>query len=246
MNTIRVYAIDPDANHDTCMNALADAGIYVVADLSAPIEGQSINRDDPNWNDDVYARYVGVIDALAGYSNTLGFFAGNEVSNQPNNTQAAPFVKAAVRDIKKYIADKDYRKIGVGYATDDNQYVRENIADFFNCGDEEGAIDFWGYNIYSWCGDSTYQTSGYKDRTEEFESFSVPSFFAEYGCNTEGTREFSEVAALYGRDMTKVFSGGIVYMYFQETNDYGMLSPACHQKYVTDISQVLSTLMATR
>ena len=221
MNAIRVYAIDPTANHDDCMNALAERGIYVIADLSAPVDGLAINRDSPDWDDELYARYASVIDALAPYSNTLGFFAGNEVSNAPNNTNAAPFVKAAVRDMKAYIAQQGYRTIGLGYATDDNQYVRENIVDFFNCGDPADAIDFWGYNIYSWCGDSSYQTSGYADRTEQFETFSVPSFFAEYGCNTEGTRTFSEVGALYGREMSRVFSGGIVYMYFQEANDYG-------------------------
>lgn len=51
-NTIRVYAINPDEDHDECMNALADAGIYVVADLSEP--GLSINRDNPEWNTPLY------------------------------------------------------------------------------------------------------------------------------------------------------------------------------------------------
>jgi hypothetical protein len=35
-------------------------------------------------------------------------------------------------------------------------------------------IGLWGYNIYSWCGESTYAKSGYKDRTEEFANYSVP------------------------------------------------------------------------
>lgn len=32
-NAIRVYHVDPDADHDGCMNALADAGIYLFVDL---------------------------------------------------------------------------------------------------------------------------------------------------------------------------------------------------------------------
>jgi hypothetical protein len=109
-NTIRVYALDPTANHTVCMQLLAEAGIYVIADLSQP--ALSIDRDSPSWNDNLYSRYTAVVDDMSQYNNTLGFFAGNEVSNQPNNTDASAFVKAAVRDTKAYIKAQNYRQIG--------------------------------------------------------------------------------------------------------------------------------------
>ncbi|KAL4866489.1 hypothetical protein BDV12DRAFT_199090 [Aspergillus spectabilis] len=222
-NTIRVYAIDPTKNHTACMSLLASAGIYVLADLSDPSE--SIDRDDPRWETALYDRYTSVIDALAGYDNTLGFFAGNEVSNTVSTTDASAFVKAAVRDMKSYISSKNYRSgLGVGYATNDDSAIRANMADYFNCAPEEAGIDFWGYNIYSWCGDSSYKASGYQDRTEEFANYSVPVFFAEYGCNDVSPRKFTEVEALFGEEMQGVWSGGVVYMYFQEANDYGLVS----------------------
>ncbi|KFY63894.1 hypothetical protein V496_03602 [Pseudogymnoascus sp. VKM F-4515 (FW-2607)] len=225
-NVIRTYAIDPTADHTACMKLLDDAGIYVISDLGQP--NLSINRETPEWNLDLYDRYTSVVDSLSKYSNVIGYFAGNEVTSNSSYTPASAFVKAAIRDTKAYIKKAGY-STPVGYAADDDAGTRARVAAYFNCGDAADTIDFWGYNIYSWCDPSTYVTSGYKNHTETFASYNVPVFFAEYGCNEgsasgDAPRVFNEVAALYGTDMSKVFSGGIVYEFFQETNDYGLVS----------------------
>lgn len=213
------------------MDLLAENEIYVLQDLSNP--SASIVRSDPTWTTTLYSDYAAVIDEMVAYNHTLGFFAGNEVSNAVSNTNASAYVKAAVRDMKAYIKTQNYREIGVGYATNDDAAIRTELAAYFDCAPEDATIDFWGYNIYSWCGDSSYEESGYADRTAEFKNYSVPAFFAEYGCNEVTPRLFTEVQAIYGKNMTEVWSGGIVYMYFQEANDYGnsvpQSSPSFHK-----------------
>jgi hypothetical protein len=227
-NVLRVYAIDPTKNHDDCMEQLASADIYVIADLGEP--SISIESNNPEWDVALYQRYTGVIDSLSKYKNVIGFFAGNENVSYGNQTAAAAFVKAAVRDCKGYIASQNYRKtLGVGYATADVP-TRNELAHYFACepGNQgnQTAIDFWGYNVYSWCGDSNYQASSYGERVEFFSDYPVPVFFAEYGCIETGDgpthRPFTEVAVLYG-NMTDVFSGGIVYEWFMGTNQYGLI-----------------------
>ena len=210
------------------MGLLEDAGIYVISDLGEP--RLSIETDDPQWNTDIFQRYKAVIDELATYDNVIGFFAGNEVTTNSSNTPASAYVKAAVRDTKAYIKDKGGAELYVGYAANDDADVRRDIAHYFNCGDDQSeAIDFWGYNIYQWCGESSLKTSGYDKQIDFFSNYSVPVFFAEYGCNegkdgAEG-RIFQETTAIYEEPMTDVFSGGIVYMYFQERNDFGESTP---------------------
>lgn len=223
-NVVRTYAINPDQSHDDCMNALADAGIYVISDLSAPEE--SIQSSDPSWNAELFTRYSQVVDTLAPYPNVIGFFAGNEVADAVNNTASMAYVKAAVRDMKTYIKDKNYRSsLAVGYATDDNQFVREQVSNYLVCDSADDSIDFFGYNIYEFCGDSSYASSGYKDRTEEFADYPVPAFFSEYGCiQPPKARTFDDVPILYGDKMNDVWSGGIVYMYFEVGNHYGLVS----------------------
>jgi hypothetical protein len=57
-----------------------------------------------------------------------------------------------------------------------------------------------------------------------FNDSSIPVFFSEYGCNlpADQPRLFNEVQALYGPDMIAL-SGGLVYEYSQEPDDYGLV-----------------------
>jgi hypothetical protein len=218
-NVVRVYAVDPNADHSGCMNLFGNAGIYVLADLSSP--DQSINRDSPSWDTGLYTYYTTVVDSLANYTNTLGFFAGNEVANSANTTGSSAFVKAAVRDMKSYISSKGYRSIPVGYSAADVVSIRVQLADYLNCGAQSDAIDFFGDNVYEWCGDSSYTESGYDDITAEFSNYSVPYFFSEYGCNTVQPRTFTNVPVMYGPKMDGFLTGGVVYEYFQGANNFG-------------------------
>lgn len=116
VNTIRVYSVDNSKNHDECMSALADAGIYLVLDVNTP--KYSINRDSPKASyNDVYLQYIfATVDKFAKYKNTLAFISGNEVVNDGPSSKTAPYVKAVTRDLRQYIRSQDLRKIPVGYS----------------------------------------------------------------------------------------------------------------------------------
>ena len=97
---------------------------------------------------------------------------------------------------------------------------------YMTCDNEDSPssqAEFFGLNSYSWCGDATYKSAGYDKLVEQFKDAAQPVFFSEYGCNEVQPRIFSEVQALYGKDMLPVMSGGLIYEYSQETSDYGVV-----------------------
>lgn len=214
--------MDPSLNHDECMKALESAGIYLLLDLTAP--KHSIIRNNPEYDINIWNNVRNTIDAFKGYPNTLGFFIGNEVTNDAKTTVASGFVKALLRDAKNYISSTTSRRIPVGYANNDDPEIRLQIQAYFNCGKDEERIDFFGINLYEWCGpDATYQTSGYTNRTREIASYSIPVFLSEFGCNLVSPRTFPEVRSIFGPDMMNDWSGGIVYEWSQEDNNYGLV-----------------------
>jgi hypothetical protein len=137
INTIRVYTVDNTANHDTCMNALADAGIYVALDVNTP--KYSLNRAKPavSYNAVYLQSLFATIDAFAKYSNTLAFFSGNEVINDDTTTNCAPYIKAVNRDLKQYRNNRGYRAIPIGYSAADVDQSRYEMANYMNCGTDD-------------------------------------------------------------------------------------------------------------
>ncbi|KAI1636996.1 glycolipid anchored surface protein [Biscogniauxia mediterranea] len=234
VNTVRVYSVDNSANHDECMQALNDAGIYLVLDVNNPL--YSINRDSPaeSYNDVYLQSVFATIDAFAKYDNTLAFFSGNEVINdKPASVQAAPYVKATTRDMRQYIGSRGYRKIPVGYSAADVSQNRMQTADYFNCGTDDERSDFFAFNDYSWCSPSSFTESGWDQKVKNFTGYGLPIFLSEWGCTTNG-RDFSELSALMSDEMTGVYSGGLVYEYSREGNDYGIVEVSGDSTDVTE------------
>ncbi|KAL8985641.1 MAG: hypothetical protein Q9205_000719 [Flavoplaca limonia] len=232
INTIRVYNLDPSLNHDLCASIFNAVGIYMLLDVNSPLPNESLNPEDlsSSYNSAYLNRVFGVAEAFKNFPNTLGFFSGNEVIQFPGSEGVAPpYIRAVTRDLKQYIAKHSSRNIPVGYSAAD---VRDFLADTFaymSCAidgssSDETRIDFFGLNSYSWCGgDATFQTAGYDILVQMFGNTTIPVFFSEYGCNEVKPRVFDEVQAVYGPEMTRVMSGGIIYEYVQEANEYGLV-----------------------
>ncbi|KAL3428078.1 1,3-beta-glucanosyltransferase [Phlyctema vagabunda] len=222
-NSIRVYHVNPWVDHTACMKVFADAGIYIWLDLDT--FNTTITQDAPKWTSEQFVAFTEVMDAFQHFDNLGGFWIGNEVINSAAGSGAAPFVKAAVADMKAYIVAKEYRSIPIGYSAADIAELRPSLQNYLACGDSyEESIDFFGLNSYEWCGSATYATSGYTALQEMSEGYSVPIFFSETGCNVGGDRTFGDQAAIFGPDMIDTWSGSIIYEWVQEANDYGLVT----------------------
>jgi len=231
VNTIRVYNVNPDLNHDKCASIFNAAGMYMVLDVNSPLVGESLTSWHP-W-ESYYAAYLNrtfaVVEAFKNYPNTLAFFSGNEVlNNEETGATVPPYARAVTRDLKNYIKKHSDRPIPVGYSAADVRSILFDTYNYFQCslkGDtgDMSMGDIFALNSYSWCGDSSFKEASYDQLVSGFTGNSVPIFFSEFGCNTPSPRVFTEVGTIYGSQMDTVFSGGVVYEYTQEANNYGLV-----------------------
>ncbi|KAI0440956.1 glycolipid anchored surface protein [Xylaria telfairii] len=230
INTIRVYNLDPDLNHDECASIFNAAGMYMLIDVNSPLVGESLVSFEP-WTS-YYEAYVNrtfaVVENFKNYPNLLAFFSGNEVIDSvKTGADVPPYIRAVTRDLKNYIKNHADRAIPVGYSAADVRDVLEDSWNYFQCsidGDEGdmSRADIFALNSYSWCGNSNFHESSYDQLVALFQTTSVPVFYSEFGCNTPSPRVFTEIGSIYGPNMTGVFSGGVVYEFAQEENNYGL------------------------
>ena len=91
------------------------------------------------------------------------------------------------------------------------------------------------FSCSEWCGNSTYEAS-YASTNDEFAQYNVVAYFSEFGCLTSGPRVWTEVAALFGSEMTPVWSGGLAFSYFPAESaqgQFGMVTISANGSSVT-------------
>jgi len=239
VNVIRVYSVNSSLNHDSCMSLFSQAGIYTIIDLALPLNG-SIDRLSPTWSTNLLDQYIATINTFEKYDNVLAYNVGNEVIIQ-NTTNVSPYVKAAARDTKAYLLSQNSSAL-VGYAAiDGTPDFIVPLAEFLSCDPSNAnsgatSIDLYGLNNYEWCGNSTFEASGYAATTNEFSQYNVVAYFSEFGCITSPPRLWTEVVALFGSDMTPVFSGGLAFSYFPAESaqgQFGMVTISADGSTVT-------------
>ena len=222
-NTIRVYHVDPTQNHDACMSAFAAQGIYLFVDLDT--FDTAFDQGNPYWNQTQLSAFTAVLDTFQSYPNLAGVFVANEALTFLNGSDTAPFIKAAVRDVKAYRQQKNYRNIPVGYSGADIPSLRPMLQDYLACGsDPAQAADFFSLNVYEWCGSSSFGGSGYNQLVANASGLQIPIFISETGCHVPEPRLFDDQDSIFGSDMDSSWSGAIIYEWIQEANDYGLIS----------------------
>ncbi|KAF2109351.1 Glucanosyltransferase-domain-containing protein [Lophiotrema nucula] len=221
-NVVYFFNQDPSRDHSACMNAFADAGIYVITFLEGLERGWYF--ETITWNVAMLDQFKKVVDNMAQYTNTLGFYLSRSLAT-PYTGQYDPLMKAAVRDIKNYIRDKNYRQIPVGYfASNANVTSLGYQKDFMACTDDvQTHPDFIGITLVSNQTTDCTNATSIEPLVELFKNTTIPVFVGAYGCNNlqleanakNDTREWPETAVIYNQKTIEVLSGGIAFEFFQ-------------------------------
>jgi hypothetical protein len=182
------------------MEQLQKAGIYTmvgIGTLSLTIQSRQA------WDVELMQRFMRVIDSFAGYDNVLGFY----ITGSPITI---PFVRGAVRDLKKYVKSKG-RAIPIGYL---GKLRGKDMSNVLNCGDQPSSIDFLALDLGSDCNNPSKSVPMMKKAVADHLDYSVPTFAYSPQCNPRKVTNTSVFDFLSQPNITNVMSGAAVFSYF--------------------------------
>lgn len=201
----------------------------MIIDVNAPQMSLDAAKPWESYYNAYLNRTFAVVEAFKGYNNTLAFFSANEAIDSTNHTEFTPgYIRAVTRDLRQYIKKHSDRDIPVGYSAADIRDVLPETYHYLECDNGKNDMsegEIFALNSYSWCGPkASFTNSGYQNITNTLKDTHVPVFFSEYGCNEDPPRLWDETKSLYGDDMDKIFSGGIIYQWTEDANHYGIVN----------------------
>jgi hypothetical protein len=188
VNALQILYVNPSLDHSACMNALADASIYVFVTLGVPGNDVGLSPST-RWNTDMLDQYTAGVDSLAHYTNTLAFSIGElpmwtdyecHTGCKTVDSERLVTFKAAVRDVKQHIRDKGFRDIPLGYISldSDNSTWTQGVAQYLTC--DEHRPDFLAMPATAHCNGS--DEDAVKEVTQKFGNAPIPVFGVNTGC----------------------------------------------------------------
>ncbi|KAF2194180.1 carbohydrate-binding module family 43 protein [Zopfia rhizophila CBS 207.26] len=223
VNVIRVDNLDAGLDHAGCMEALADAGIYVLVRLLPYylIKNQ-IYYDTASYN---YS--MAIIDNMAKYTNTLGFYTPQKWTRD-SDLPSAPMTKALIRDAKQYMSSKSLREIPVGtisdtFSTITPEHYIDDTLDFLSC--DSVHSDFFGVRLDNL---TCPPGSWIEAQAERFADASMPVILLSQGCNKEANANDTTnypLETVYSNRPPSALSGSVFYEYFNSSQGPGLCTP---------------------
>ncbi|KAF3070614.1 1,3-beta-glucanosyltransferase GAS1 [Daldinia childiae] len=173
-------------------------------------------------------RFFQAVENLASYPNLLGFAIPNDLLRVLERTVAAPIIRAMVRDIRRYLSllavKRNQRIVPVGIFSLDMSLPLKDQFEYCCSGDDNETVDFFVFDYVCFDAKRAMQTSKGPEPLEMFFNTHIPVSFV-YGYNRLIPRGFLDTRTIYLHpDMRHVFSGGIVFQFFDGPNRDGLVA----------------------
>ncbi|KAI1659097.1 glycoside hydrolase family 72 protein [Daldinia decipiens] len=227
INTLLISYIDVTKSHKACMNLLAEHEIYVLVSIKSVFPVFNHNATMMSYTSKSMQRFFRAVEHLASYPNLLGFTIPNSSIKDLAPAIAGPMVRAIVRDIRRYLGllavKKHQRVVPVGLVALDIGLPLRDQFEYWCSGDDNETVDFFIFDFNHPGPKKTTQASRDPGALEIFFNTHIPVSIL-YSDMHFMPRQFPETRTIYlDPDMRRVFSGGIVFQFFDGSHNNGLV-----------------------